>query len=185
MARLYGVDYATMFHPDRSVLGRWIASWPVALRVDGALLAHGGIGPAYREWSVEAMNDSVRAWTRERLFRYFADTTVQVQPMDSAAVARRIQFFFEGPSPLWYRGFARTDTLGGALRRTLDAHDARLHVIAHTPVPEIRHSYRDSVLLVDLKKPATELLLLVRSGKDYQAWAVPVEGEPRRVGPSE
>lgn len=182
LARLYGVEYAAMYDPERSVLGRWIASWPAALQVDRVLLAHGGVGPAYRDWGVEAMNDSTRSWIREPLFRYFADTTVHVEPMDSAAVARRIRFYFEGPSPLWFRGFARTDTLGRELERTLEAYDADLHVIAHTPVSRIRHAYGDSVILADLKEPASELLLLVRSEDGgYERWSVPVDGEPARV----
>lgn len=183
MARLYGTSYANMYHPERSVLGRWIASWPAALRMDRVLLAHGGIGPAYRDWSVEAMNDSVRAWTREPLFRYWTDTTVAVPPMDSTAIARRTRFFFQEESPLWFRGYARTDTLGRALRRTLASHGARLHVIGHTPVPRIRHNYTDSVALVDLREPASELLLLTRSGDGYERWAIPAQGDPRRVPP--
>ncbi len=183
LARLHGVPYRELYHPDRSVLGRWIASWPAALKVDRILLAHGGIGPAYGGWSVEALNDSARAWMAEPLFRYFADTTVAVEPMDSAAVARRLRFFFEEPSPLWFRGYARTDTLGEVLRETLEHHDARLHAIAHTPVPEIRHNYGDSVALVDLREPASELLLLARSGDGYRRWAFPMEGEARKVPP--
>lgn len=181
MARLYGVPYGKMYDPEASVLGRWIASWPVALRVDGVLLAHGGIGPAYRDWSVTALNDSARSWIREPLFRYWTDTTVDVPPMDSTAVARRMKFLFEGPSPLWYRGYTRTDTLGETLRETLDRHEAVLHVIAHTPVPEIRHSYRDSLILVDLRKPASEMLLLARTAEAYERWALPVEGSARRI----
>lgn len=181
MARLQGVPYGKMYDPEASVLGRWITSWPVALRVNGVLLAHGGIGPAYRDWSVTALNDSARSWIREPLFRYWTDSTVDVPPMDSAAVARRVKLHFDGPSPLWYRGYARTDTLGETLRETLDRHDADLHVIAHTPVPEIRHSYRDSLILVDLRKPASEMLLLARTADGYERWALPVEGSARRI----
>ena len=182
LATRYGITYGEMYHPRRSVLGEWLTRQPAAIRVGDVLLAHGGIGPAYLDMSVPELNDSLTTYVSEDLFEYWSDTTVQITPRDSAVVMRRVQFLFEGPSVFWYRDYARTDSAGETLRKLLRRRDARLHVIAHTPVPTIRQSYGDSVVLADLERPATEMLLLVREGEDYQRWVYGMEGVPRRLG---
>lgn len=182
VAHRHGRSYAGMYHVDRSLLGRWLASKPVALRVDDVLLAHGGIGPAYLDHGVRALNDTLRTYLEEPLFRYWSDTTVALPKMDSATVMRRYRFFFEGASPLWYRGYARGEAPDSTVDRLLEAHDARLHVIGHTTVPSIRSRYGGRVILVDLRDPATEMLLLAREGERWARRVIGLEGEPRPLG---
>lgn len=179
VARRHGRSYAEMYHVDRSVLGRWIAEQPVALRIDDVLLAHGGIGPAYLDQDVGALNDTLRAYLDEKLFRFWSDTTLSLPKMDSTAVARRFRFFFEEPSPIWYRGYARGEAPDSTVARLLESHDARFHVIGHTTVPSIRSRYGGRVILVDLEEPAIEMLLLVRSGEGWKRRVIGLEGEPR------
>lgn len=181
LAQRHGLSYGEIYHPRRSVLGAWLTSRPAALRVGDVLLAHGGIGPAYLDRSVGDLNDSLTAFVSEDLFEYWSDSTVEVTPRDSAAVARRIQFLFEAPSVFWYRGYARGDSAGDPLRALLRERDARLHVVAHTPVSAIRGAYGDSVVLVDLKRPASEMLLLVRDGSGYERWVYDTAGERRKL----
>ncbi len=181
LAQRHRLSYGEMYHPRRSVLGAWLTSRPAALRVGDVLLAHGGIGPDYLDRSVGELNDSLAAFVSEDLFEYWSDTTVDVSPRDSAAVARRVQFFFEAPSVFWYRGYARGDSAAGPLRTLLRERDARLHVIAHTPVKTIRGDYGDSVVLVDLKRPASEMLLLVREGSGYERWVYDTTGKRRKL----
>lgn len=182
LARRHGLTYGEMYHPRSSVLGRWLTARPAVLKIGRVLLAHGGVGPEYLDRSVRELNDSLAVYVSEDLFEYWSDTTVAVTPRDSAAVARRVQFFFREPSVLWYRGYAQHDTLGDRLRELLERHDADLHVIGHTAVPEIRQTYGDSLVLVDLQRPASEMLLLVRHGDGYCRRAVGTEGPPRRLG---
>lgn len=184
LATRHGLSYWEMYHPRRSVLGRWLTRQPAALKVGEVVLAHGGIGPAYLERGIRELNDSLASFVSEDLFEYWADSTVEITRRDSAAVFRRVRFLFEAPSPFWYRGYARGDTLGAALRRMLERHDARMHVIAHTPVPAIRSAYGDSLLMVDLETPASEMLLLTRNGDSYGRWVYGTDGEPRRLGTS-
>lgn len=182
LAQRYGISYGEMYHPRRSVLGEWLTRQPAALRVGDVLLAHGGIGPAYLDMGIAELNDSLSTYLSEDLFEYWSDTTVEVTRRDSAAMMRRVEFLFEDPSVFWYRGYAETDSAGGTLRELLRRRDARLHVIAHTPVPTIRQAYGDSVLLVDLERPASEMLLLVRDGADYRRRVYGTGGAPRRLG---
>lgn len=179
VAHRHGRSYAEMYDVDRSLLGRWLASKPVALQVDDVLLAHAGIGPAYLDQGVRALDDTLRTYLDEALFRYWSDTTVAIPAMDSASVMRRHRFFFEGPSPLWYRGYARGEAPDSTVDRLLEAHDARLHVIGHTTVPSIRARYGGRVILVDLRDPATEMLLLAREGEGWARRVIGLEGEPR------
>lgn len=179
VAHRHGRSYAEMYHVDRSLLGRWLATKPVALQVDDVLLAHGGIGPVYLDQDVRALNDTLRAYLDEALFRYWSDTTVALPRLDSATVMRRHRFFFEEPSPFWYRAYARGEAPGSTVDRLLEGHDARLHVIGHTTVPSIGSRYDGRVILVDLEEPATEMLLLVRSGQGWKRQRIGLEGEPR------
>lgn len=196
VARIHGVSYAEMFDIRRTVLGRWLATRPGLMRVDGALLAHGGVVPEIGPHSVAAVNDSVRAFLAEDLFYRWADTTLalatdsataeavrdqyeQVIVMDSATVARRMALIHDERSLLWYRGYVQSDTLGAALDRALDNFDARVHVVGHTPVPTIDELYDGRLLAVDLEDPALEMLLLTldEHGR-HRAWRLGLEGPP-------
>jgi hypothetical protein len=105
LADLHGTAYPRLFDVRRTALGRWLATRPVALRVDDVLLAHGGLGPAYRDWPLQALNDSAAAYMSEDLFLRWSDSTVEVAPVDSAALHRRIDFFVDPGSVFWYRGY--------------------------------------------------------------------------------
>ena len=191
IADLHGASYPELFDIRQSVLGRWLAGRPVLMRVDGVLLAHGGVVPGSNPRSVEAVNDSMRTFMSEDLFYRWADTTLAVVTdsatavqvadqygsvivMDSVGFARRSRSFFEEESILWFRGYVESDTLASALDNVLDEFRAEIHVVAHTPVSTLEARYDGKLLAVDLERPATEMLLLVRSAGDgtYQRWRV-------------
>ena len=199
IARLHGVSYPEMFDIRQSVLGRWMASRPGAMRVDDVLLAHGGIVPEVGLGSVEAINDSLRTFLAEDLFYLWADTTValvtdsvtadevvdlysHVILMDSAAVARRARLIFDERSILWFRGYVETDTLAAELDRVLEDYGAELHVVAHTPVPSIGSRYDGKLIAVDLLDPAAEMLLLVReTDGEYERLRLGLQGPPEAI----
>ncbi|MGH7541486.1 MAG: metallophosphoesterase, partial [Gemmatimonadota bacterium] len=54
----HGLEYSEMFDPRHTVLGRWLASKPLLLRLDDLLLAHGGVSPAYVRWTLRDVQDS-------------------------------------------------------------------------------------------------------------------------------
>ena len=191
IADLHGASYPELFDIRHSVLGRWLAGRPVLMRIDEVLLAHGGVVPGSNPRSVEAVNDSMRTFMSEDLFYQWADTTLAVVTdsataeraadqygtvivMDSVAFARRSRFIFEEESILWFRGYVESDTLTSALDSVLDEFRAEIHVVAHTPVSTLESGYDGKLLAVDLQRPATEMLLLVRSAGEagYQRWRV-------------
>lgn len=199
VARLHGVPYPRLFDVRTSVLGRWLATKPPVLLLGDLLLAHGGVGGSYRDWSVQAFDDSLAAFVREPLFHRWSDSTVTVPPMDSAALWRRVDFFMGEESPFWHRGWLppaayRTSTAGGgeataaaetppdSLTAALDAllrrYGASRHVVAHTPLERVTSFFDGRLLATDLNRPATELLLLVRDGDGWRPYRWPTGGEP-------
>lgn len=202
LAHLHGLDYGRMYDPRSSLIGRWLGSKPAAIRIGSVLLAHGGIGRGYLDYDLEAIDDSLATFLGEPLFRRWSDSTVAVPPMDSAAVGRRVDFFFGDESPFWYRGYAWSgeesrDAAGGApgeggstpadagseLADVLDRYGSRVHVVAHTPVETIGTRFGGRVILVDLVEPASELLLLIREDGETRSARVPLEGPPEPLDP--
>lgn len=167
----HGMHYETMFDPERSVLGRWIAAKPGLVRLDDLLLAHGGVSPAYVDYSLEAYQDTLATFIAEPLFTRWRDETflrefARETRLDSAQIYRRYDFFFGQESVLWYRDLVLSDTLGGHLDAVLERFGARTHVVGHTPVPTIRESYGGKLIAADLLDAATEMLRLIRRRDD-------------------
>ncbi len=196
VARLHGVSYREMFDIRETVLGKWLASRPAVMWIDGALLAHGGVVPEIRPHSVPAVNDSMRSFLAEDLFYRWADTTMAftadsalaeavreqydtIFVMDSAAIARRMAYIFDERSILWYRGYVQSDTLAPELDETLSNFAADLHVVGHTPVPSVSLRYDGRLMAVDLEDPAREMLLLTRDGQGGRGvYRMMLEGPP-------
>jgi hypothetical protein len=168
ISEMHGVPYDRMFDPRHSILGRWLTSKPVAMRVDDALMAHGGVSAEYLDYSLESLDDSVAVWMGEEMFYRWADRTFWddpnlVLPVDSLGWARRLDFFWEPESPIWYREYALTDTAGEELDSVLRHFGAQVHVIGHTPVELIHQRYGGRLVLVNTFPFAKEVLLIVRS----------------------
>lgn len=203
LATLHGTTYERLFDLRESVLGRWLGSRPGLMKIDRALLAHGGVAPRYARYGVEEFNDSLRTFLADDLIYYLgpilseSDSTAALVPdsslvdlvdaehvvvMDSATVQRRLDFIFDEASVFWFRDYLATDTLGTALAEVLERHDADVHVVAHTPVIFVQARYDGQLFAVDMEDAATEMLLLERDGDGaYQAWRFGLEGPPQTV----
>ena len=180
IAEAHGVGYDRMFDPRHSILGTWLVSKPAMIRVDDVLFAHGGVSSDYLGYSLESLDDSLAAFSREELFYRWADSTYATPP-DTAGVNRRDALFMGERSPLWYRAYVATDTAAAELDAVLDHFDARLHVVGHTPLTTITPTYGGDVLAVNTFPFAAELLLLVRDGQDYERWRFRSSGPPERI----
>ncbi|MCH7892649.1 MAG: hypothetical protein IH921_14210 [Gemmatimonadetes bacterium] len=99
---------------------------------------------------------------------------------DSAAFARRTGILFDETGILWFRGYVQSNTLTSELEGVLEEFGTEIHVVAHTPVSTLESRYDGKLLAVDLERPATEMLLLVRSAGDdgYDRWRVGLNGPP-------
>jgi hypothetical protein len=173
----HGLGYDRLYDPRRSVLGRWLASKPAVIRIDDALMTHGGVSGVYADHSLEALRDSLRTFMEEDLFYHWADTTRQFV-MEEDAFHRRVDFFWAPESTFWYRGYAESDTLGGELEAVLEAFDARVHVVGHTPVPNVQEAYDGRFIMVNTIPFAAEVLRRTRAGDGFENARIPMAGPP-------
>jgi len=175
IANTHGVSYAEMYSPRRSVLGKWLAQKPAILKIDKVLFAHGGLVPEYT-FSNRSINDSLRAFLQQDIFYTLLQDSIPAS-VDSMQFYQRVAFFYGWNSVFWHRGYVLSDTLEQDLQKILKKFKCKLHVIAHTPVPTISELYNGKIFAVDLRKPATEMLLLVRSRKNkYKRFKVKLNG---------
>jgi len=161
LAHRHATSYSTMFDPRESVLGRWLATKPAVLRINDVLYAHGGVAEPYTSYSLRSYDETLAALMREELFRNWPDASLAPN-LTPEQLAAREAFFWGQESPFWFRGYVFADTFDVELGRVLRHFRSRLHVVAHTPVPEIVARYGGDVVAVNVREPATELLLLVR-----------------------
>lgn len=90
-ARVLDMRYYELFDP-RSVLGQWLRSRPVVMKVDRALFLHGGISPALvaRKLTIPDINATIRKTLDGRLDEPERDLA---------------NFLMTTEGPLWYRGY--------------------------------------------------------------------------------
>jgi hypothetical protein len=179
IAQKHGAAYWQLFDPRSSILGKWLAAKPALIRVDRVLLAHGGVGPEYMDYSIPEYDDSLATFMSEQWFSRMADTTAAYTPLDSVTLFRRLDFFFDANSVFWYRGYLYTDTLGHVLQQVLERHHSDIHVVGHTPFDSIHQVYDGALIAVDLEDAATEMLLLVRSSASYERFRYTLSGPPQ------
>jgi hypothetical protein len=180
IAAAHAVRYDQMFNPRRSILGSWLASKPALVRVNDALLAHGGVSTDYLGFSLQQYDDTLRTYVSEELFERWVDTTY-ASPRDSVSLARWTDFFMGERSVFWYRGYAQSDSLGPALDSVLERFGSATHVVGHTPSPTIQLRYGGKLVAVNTTPFAAELLLLVRRGGTFERWRYRTTGVPEKL----
>jgi hypothetical protein len=178
VAELYGAGYQAMFDVRTSVLGRWLASRPGLIRVDRALIAHGGLGELYASYDLVEYDDSLATYVGEELFARWTDTS-WMPPVDSAALHRRDDFFWHDDSAFWHREYVQTNTAGDLLDRVLARMDSDVLVVGHTPVRTIAPAYDGRLIAAHSPRHGAELLLLVRRPDGYDRYRVSAEGHER------
>ena len=175
VANMHQVSYQQLYHPTRSVLGRWLSTKPAALKIDGILFAHGGI---IMGASLKSFNDRVYQYTQAPLFSHLME-----QPFDSVSfsqVEREEQkdYLYDSFGPFWFRGYVQTDTLGSYLDAILLNNKAKLHVVGHTTVPNISSLYNGKLIATNVPKAGTEMLLLTKSKRSkYHRFRINLLGE--------
>jgi hypothetical protein len=179
VAELHGTAYDRMFDVRHSILGRWLASKPAAIRVDGVLIAHGGVTREYAQLPIRAFDDTLRTYVGEELFYRWSDTTYVV-PLDSASYQRRVDFFWSPRSVFWHREYVQSDTVGAELAEVLRAWQADMLVVGHTRVPQIEARYDGRLIAAHTPRYGADLLLLVRTRTGHERYRITPEAPPER-----
>ena len=175
IAKTYGVAYPKLFDIRESVLGRWLVSKPAVLKVDGILVAHGGVSSSYLPYNVRTLDDTLAKFVGEELFYRWRDSTASFK-LDSAAYARRYAVFHDPNSVLWFRGYAQSDSLGPMLDAVLKRFGATVHVVGHTPMSMVHQKYNGQFIAAHPRTPAIELVLLVKEGRNYRRFRIDQTG---------
>lgn len=162
-AAAMGVDsYATLFEAN-TVLGQWLRSKPVALKLDDVLYAHGGLSPSVvdRGYSLQQINTAIRS--------------VMNRAPIAGAERQRAAFLLGPDGPMWYRGYFpdHQDAASTAeVQRVLDHFDVRRVIVGHTRVPTIQVMHEGRVIAVQvyprrLESGAVEFETLRIQGGNY------------------
>jgi len=136
-AELLQTTYPALYGPD-SVIGQWLRTRPVLLRIGDTLFLHGGIAP-------EAVRLALDAETTNAGYRASLGT-----PRAQVKEDPTLTPLYDGKtSPIWYRGYfdGRMDTAQvEALAAQLGV--ARI-VVGHTSMPHVSRFHDGRVIAID------------------------------------
>jgi hypothetical protein len=179
IAEHHGVRYDSMFDTRHSILGRWLVSKPAMIRIDGVLVAHGGIAPEYAQLTLRGFDAMLAKYTGEELFHRWADSTFLPQ-LDSLGYLAREDFFWGPRSVFWHREYVENVTTSSELEQALRYLDARMLVVGHTPAATIEALHEGRLIAAHTPRMGGELLLLVRDGRGHRRFRVGQEGPPEQ-----
>ena len=154
-AQLLGRSYPQLYGAD-SVIGQWLRTRPVLLRVGGTLFLHGGISPEALQLALDPV--ATNAAYQASLGRPKAE--VKADPATAP--------LYDGKtSPIWYRGYfdGRLDTAG--VQNLLDQLGLERIVVGHTSMPHVSTFHGGRVIAIDssIKNGENGELLFIENGK--------------------
>jgi len=153
-AQLLGRSYPELYAAD-SVIGQWLRTRPVLLRVGDTLFLHGGIAPEALPLALDPARTN--AAYQASLGRPRAE--VKADPGTAP--------LYDGKtSPIWYRGYfdGRLDTPG--VQGVLDQLGLQRIVVGHTSMPHVStfHDGRIIAIDADMKEGSNAELLFIENG---------------------
>ena len=173
LALLHGVDYSELFHPNETLIGKWLASKPAVLKIDGVIFAHGGL---VLEAKIDEINDQTYDLLQKEAFIHLKDENPNFEEIDKEDFTEADNFFYNSYSPFWYRGYVKYDTTGNYLDYILARNKGRLHVVGHTSLPNIEERFKGKLIATNVHEAGSEMLLLVRKKKKYSRYKIDMKG---------
>ncbi|EJP77828.1 TPA: metallophosphoesterase [Stenotrophomonas maltophilia] len=154
-AQLLGRSYPQLYGAD-SVIGQWLRTRPVLLKIGDTLFLHGGISPE----AVQLALDPARTNAAYQASLGLPKAEVKADPATAP--------LYDGKtSPIWYRGYfdGRLDTAG--VQKVLDRLQLARIVVGHTSMPHVSSFHGDRVIAIDssIKNGENGELLFIEGGK--------------------
>lgn len=154
-AQLLGRSYPQLYGAD-SVIGQWLRTRPVLLRIGDTLFLHGGISPDALELALDPSRTNAA---------YQASLGI---PRDQVKGDPTTAPLYDGKtSPIWYRGYfdGRLDTAG--VQAVLDRLGLKRIVVGHTSMQHVSHFHGERVIAVDssIKKGENGELLFIEGDR--------------------
>ncbi|WP_404392627.1 metallophosphoesterase [Pseudoalteromonas phenolica] len=141
---------------QQTILGRWLRSKPVLVKINDHLYAHGGFHPQLAEDKV----------TLDTINKTFKSHLVEKElPKKREGFAR---YLHKTHGPIWYRGYFKDD---GATAEELDLllkhFDVNHIVVGHTSQKKIETRFNGKVIAIDsnIKKGKYGEVLFIENGK--------------------
>ena len=155
VAKLLGKPYPALYGAD-SVLGGWLRTRPVMLKLGDSLFLHGGIAPQNLDL-VAAMDATNAAYDRSL-------GTPKTQIKADPASAR----LYDGKtSPIWYRGYFNGQLTTPEVGALVDRLGLARIVVGHTTIGEVPSFHDGRVIAIDsgIKRGKSGQLLFIEGGR--------------------
>ena len=155
VAKLLGKPYPALYGAD-SVLGGWLRTRPVMLKLGDSLFLHGGIAPQ-NLGLVSAMDATNAAYDRSL-------GTPKTQIKADPASAR----LYDGKtSPIWYRGYFNGQLTTPEVGALVDRLGLARIVVGHTTIGEVASFHDGRVIAIDsgIKRGKSGQLLFIEGDK--------------------
>jgi hypothetical protein len=177
LAEALGVTYDRMVHVRESLLGRWLASKPAAIRVGDALITHAGIATDFAELSLRRLDAMLATFLSPAVL--YRDPATARTRADSVRLQAREDFFWHPHSLFWYRDYVQSDAVGAQLDSVLHAFRSEVMIVGHTAKPEIEVRYDGRLIAAHTTRYAADLLLLAREHGRYRPFRLDSTGVAR------
>lgn len=156
--KLLEQPFEQLFGTD-TVLGRWLRSKSVLVKVNDMLFAHGGFHPDLAK--------------QKRTLQEINQTFKQNLVKSSLASPRRgwAKYLHKTNGPIWYRGyFKESGATGAEVDLLLNHFDVAHLVVGHTSMKTIETRYQGKVIAIDssIKRGQYGEILLVNGNKKWR-----------------
>ena len=167
-AKQFDKPFEALFS-QKSIIGNWLRSKPVLVKVNDMLFAHGGFHPV-----LATDNHSIT-----EINRVFKDSLVEAElpePRDGFA-----KFLHKTNGVIWYRGYFASDLPEGSKKRDngatsdeidllLKHFDVKHLIVGHTSQKQIETRYQGRVIAIDssIKNGKYGEVLFIDKGKKWR-----------------
>ncbi len=154
-ARLLGRSYPALYGPD-SVIGGWLRTRPVLLKLGDTLFLHGGIAPENLDL-VTGMAATNAAY----------DASLGT-PKDTVKADPTTARLYDGKtSPIWYRGYFNGKLSTAEVQALVERLGLVRIVVGHTTIGEVASFHGGKVIAIDsgIKRGQSGQLLFIENGR--------------------
>lgn len=153
--RTTNISYSFLYNKDNSIIGKWLRSKPVILKIDDKIFVHGGISQDFIQngYSINYTNDLIYNYLNFNIFN------------------KDLKNILGANGPLWFRGYLETENnsiSNEVILKILKHLDANRIIFAHTKVKNVEFLFKNKLVAIDvpLTKNYSEGLLIV--GNKYK-----------------
>ena len=163
VSKKLNVDFESLFGKD-TILGSWLRSKPVLVKINNMLFAHGGFHPSLAE----------KNYSLQEINRVFKDNLVESElPNKRKGFAK---FLHRRDGPIWYRGYfakERNKDNGATAQEIeflLNHFKVKHLIVGHTSQDKIETRFGGKVIAIDssIKRGKYGEILFVDNGKMWR-----------------